>query len=99
MPISKRLGTLVAAVALIAAGVFALPRSAEAYWAWRSGVRIWIPAPVYVVPPPVVVYAPPRRVYAPPVVYAAPPPVVVVPRRVWVPGYWRGPVWIRGYWR
>jgi hypothetical protein len=99
MRISRRLGTLAAAVALIMAGVASLPGKAQAYWVWRGGVRVWIPAPVYVAPPPPVYYAPPRRVYvAPPVVYAAPPPVVVVPRRVWIPAHWRGPYWVPGHW-
>jgi hypothetical protein len=99
MDIRKRLGTLAAAAAVLAVGIAALPGQAQAYWVWRGGYRVWIPAPVVVVPPPPVYYAPPRPVYvAPPVVYAAPPPVVVVPRRVWVPGFYRGPYWVPGHW-
>ncbi len=100
MPINKRLGTLAALVALTAVGIAALPSHAQAWWAWRGGVRVWIPGPAYAyVPPPVVYYAPPRPYYvAPPIIYGAPPPVVVVPQRVWIPAHWRGPYWIPGHW-
>ncbi len=98
MRLSKRLGGVVAAAALIAVGVAALPSRAEAYWAWRGGVRVWIAPPAVVYAPPPPVYYAPRRVYvAPPVVYA--PPVVVVPRRVWIPAHWRGGYWVPGHWR
>jgi hypothetical protein len=96
MRLNKRLGTLFATAALIATGVAALPSHAEAYWVWRGGVRVWVPAPVVVVPPPPVYYAP-RRVYAPPVVYA-PPPVYYAPRRVWIPPHYRGPYYVPGHW-
>ena len=101
MRVSKRFGLAAAAALLIGVGVAALPQRAEAYWIWRGGVRVWIPAPVVALaPPPPVYYAPPRVVYAaPPIVYAPPPPVVVVPRRVWVPPHWRGGYWVHGYWR
>jgi len=100
MRIRKRLGTLAAAAAALTIGMAALPGQAHAYWVWRGGVRVWIPAPAYVVaPPPPVYYAPPRPYYvAPPVVYAPPPPVVVVPRRVWVPAHYRGPYYVPGHW-
>jgi hypothetical protein len=88
---SKRLGTLVAVLTLIAVGVCAIPGHAQAYWAWRGGYRVWIPAPaaVYAPPPPPVYYAP-QPYYA--------PPVVVVPRRFWVPAHWRGGYWVPGHW-
>jgi hypothetical protein len=93
MRFSKRLGTLVAAAALMVAGVLAQPGHAQAYWAWRGGVQVWIPAPAVVVaPPPPVVYYAPRPYYAPP------PAVVVAPRRVWVPAHWRGGYWVPGHW-
>jgi hypothetical protein len=102
MRVRKRLGALAAGALLIALGVAVLPGHAQAYWVWRGGVRVWIPAPAVVVapPPPVVYYAPPPRpVYvAPPVVYAPPPAVVVVPRRIWVPAHWRGGYWVPGHW-
>jgi hypothetical protein len=99
MRIGKHLGTLAAMAAVIAVGVAALPAQANAYWAWRGGVRIWIPVPVVVAPPPPVYYAPPPPVYyAPPRVAYLPPPVVVVPRHFWVPAHWRGGYWVPGHW-
>jgi hypothetical protein len=97
MRLGKRLGTLAAVAALTAVGIAALPGHAQAYWAWRGGYRVWIPAPVIVAPPPVY-YAPHPYYAAPPVVYAAPPPVYYAPRRVWVPAHWRGGYWVPGHW-
>jgi hypothetical protein len=101
MRLLKRFGTLAACIGLAAVGVAALPGHAQAWWAWRGGVRVWIPAPGVVVGPPAYYYPPPPPVYyGPRVVYAAPPPVVYYgPPRVWVAPHWSGPVWVHGYWR
>jgi hypothetical protein len=44
MRMSKRLGTLVAIAGVVAVGLFALPHPAQAYWVWRGGVQVWVPA-------------------------------------------------------
>jgi hypothetical protein len=93
MRMSKRLGTLVAIAGVVAVGLFALPHPAQAYWVWRGGVQVWVPAPVVVAPPPPPVYYAPRPYY-----YAPPPAVVVAPRRIWVPAHWRGGYWVPGHW-
>ena len=75
-----------AIVALVGAGVSALPAPAHAWW--RGGVFVGV-TPFYVRPAPL--YA------APPVYYAPPPPVYY--RRAWVPPHWGPYGWVPGHWR
>ncbi len=88
--VSKRLGSLAAAVAVVGIGVMAMPGHAQAWW--RGGccaVGIGIFAPPVVVAPPI--YAPPPVYYPPPLAYAP-------PQRPWIPPHWEGGYWVPGHW-